>query len=581
MGLQQTPRARRSPWARYAPFIVIVVIAAIVGVALATRKSNNKSDSGVQVTTPAPPPAVSGTNGIPLFYNDAKAQGTAASKQWHNCDTTTGRVAIPILAPPPCVEDFTGNNGGATSPGVTATTIKIGYYIPKPDPTLDGVLAQAGAYDPPDKTAQAYKDYAAIYGGTFELYGRKVQLVRIDGSGSSTDSVQARADADRAAADGVFAVMGGPAQTKAFSDELAQKKILCVGQCIISQPQRYYEENEPYLWPTGPSPDQTSTMITTFIKNQLAGKPAQYAGPLLKGKTRTFTMLTYDTPDNQYRASWDDLEAKLKATGVDVVDHVDYFLNIPTMQSDARTIATRLKQKNATSILFTGDPIFPIFLTAEMSKENYFPEWVMSGTVLADTNVFARKFDQKQWEHAFGLQLVPARIPKDKQDAYTLHQWWFNTPPPDDNGYALVDGDIRLMFDGLQLAGPNLTPAAFRNGLDAAPPAAATNAPTISAVVSYGNHGFWPGDDPAGLDNAGIEFWDPTATGPDETGTVGKGMYRLMGGGVRYLSNQWPTTPMPLFDKTNTVTIYGENDVPPSLLPATEPLPAGAPNAKA
>ena len=154
-----------------------------------------------------------------------------------------GRVAIPILNPPPCVEEFSGDNGGATSPGVTADTIRIGYYIPKPDPTLDGVLAQAGAYDPPAKVVQAYKDYVEIYGGPYQLYGRKVQLVRIDGSGSSTDAVAARADADRAAADGVFAVMGGPSQAKAFSDELAQKKMLCVGTCIIAQPQRYYEEH--------------------------------------------------------------------------------------------------------------------------------------------------------------------------------------------------------------------------------------------------------------------------------------------------------------------------------------------------
>lgn len=192
MGMQQTPRRQKSPWARYAPFIVVVVVAAIVGVTLATRSSSNKSSPTVQVG--APKTSVSGTNGVPLFYNDAKAQGVAATKKWHNCDTATGRVAIPILSPPPCVESFTGDNGGATSPGVTATTIKIGYYIPKPDPTLDGVLAQAGAYDPPDKVVQAYKDYAAIYGGTYELYGRKVQLVRIDGSGASTDSVQAHAD---------------------------------------------------------------------------------------------------------------------------------------------------------------------------------------------------------------------------------------------------------------------------------------------------------------------------------------------------------------------------------------------------
>ena len=62
-----------------------------------------------------------------------------------------------------------------------------------------------------------------------------------------------------------------------------------------------------------------------------------------------------------------------------------------------------------------------------MTKQSYFPEWVMSGTVLADTNVFARAFDQKQWVHAFGLQLIPARLPQDKQDSWTVHRWWFGT----------------------------------------------------------------------------------------------------------------------------------------------------------
>ena len=34
-------------------------------------------------------------------------------------------------------------------------------------------------------------------------------------------------------------------------------------------------------------------------------------------------------------------------------------------------------------------------------------------------------------------------------------------------------------------------------------------------------------------------------------------MYRLVDGGRRYLPNQWPKTPMALFEPTNTVTIYG------------------------
>ena len=171
-----------------------------------------------------------------------------------------------------------------------------------------------------------------LYGNVLELYGRKIQLVRIDGTGGISDAVAARADADKAAAAGVFAVIGGPAQAKQFSDELAQKHILCVGTCIVAQPQKYYTDNSPYMWPGGPSPDQTSTMVVELIKKQLLGKPAQFGGPDQNGKPRTFTLLTYDTPDGQYKSSWDDLEQKMKDAGADVKAHVNYYLNF----ADAR-----------------------------------------------------------------------------------------------------------------------------------------------------------------------------------------------------------------------------------------------------
>lgn len=574
MGMQQTPRKRRSPWARYAPIIVIVVIVAIVGVALATRKSG-KSNNNVSVGSNNGSAGTSGTNGVPLFYNDAKAKGQVAKYQWHNCDTSTGRVAIPVLNPPPCVPEFTGNNGGATAPGVTADTIRIGVYIAKPDPIGDALLKATGTYDPPDNTYTAYQKYAAIYAGMYELYGRKVQIVRINGTGSISDPVAARADADTAASKGVFAVVGGPAQAREFGQELAAKHVLCVGTCMVAQPEKWYTDHEPYLWPLGPSPEQSSSMVTEFIKKQLAGKPAEWAGGSLKGQTRTFTLLTYDTPDGQFKASWDDLAQKTKDAGVTVKAHVDYYLDFAKLQSDAKTIATKLRQAGSTSILFTGDPLFPKYLTEEMTKQNYFPEWVMSGTVFADTNVFARSFDQQQWQHAFGLQLVPARVPKTNQDSFTLYRWWYNADPPTQNNFAVVKGDVELLFQGLQLSGPNLTTDQFKAGMDAAPPIATGN--TIQTVTTYGPHGFWPGEDPAGLDNAGLLYWDPNATGQDETGKFGTGMYRLMNGGLRYLPGRWPTAPLALFDPTNTVTIYSPNDIPPSLVPKPEPVPASAP----
>jgi hypothetical protein len=575
----QTPRAPRSPLARYAPLIAVVVVIAIVAVVIGVVHDNKKSKSS-PVTANTNAKGQSNFSDVPIFYNEAKKAGTTAKYTWPSCDTSTGTIAIPTLLPPPCTPAASGAsapNGGATSRGVTANTIKVGYFSAKPDPTVDALLKAAGAYDAPTASAQAYKDYTAIYQGVYNLYGRKVQLVKINGTGSSTDEVAAKADADQAAAEGVFAVMGGPGQAQSFEAELARKHILCIASCVSAAPASTLAQDAPYLWSAGPTPEQTALMTTELIKTQLVGKDAVYGGPAVKSKPRAFALLSYDTPDGVYKAPWDQFYKDLQAAGAPTVGHVSYFLNLASLASDARTIATKLKSTGATTIVFTGDPIFPEYLTKAMTEQNYFPEWVMAGTVLADTNVFARTFDQQQWQHAFGLQLIPARLPKAQQDAYTLHQWWFGTPPPTQNNYAIVNGDVALLMAGLQLAGPNLTADTFRDGLFHAAPKAA--GPTLQTIVTWGNHGYWQGTDYGGLDNAGVLYWDPTAVGADETGKVGNGMYRLVDGGTRYLPGQWPTAPIKLFDPAGTVTVYPANQIPAELLPKPQPVPADAPAA--
>src|SRR5436190_14775972 len=221
MGTPQTPRKRRSPLARYAPFVAVVAIIAVVAVVLSTRDNGKKKAVAVS-------PASS--SAVPKFYSEAKADGTLDKYTWQDhCDTATGKLAIPIVGPPPCVPKFRGDNGGATSPGVTADTIRIGYYMAKPDPAFDALTKAAGAYDTPASIDQTTKNYVQIFANMYELYGRKIQLVRIDGTGTLSDEVAARADAKKAAADNVFAVIGGPAQAKSFSEELAANKVLCIG----------------------------------------------------------------------------------------------------------------------------------------------------------------------------------------------------------------------------------------------------------------------------------------------------------------------------------------------------------------
>src|SRR2546423_15488968 len=107
MGMQQAPRPQRSSWMRYAPYIAVVVIIAIVVVVLVVINSDDKKNNKVSVgnggSTANTVVTKSGTNGVPLFYNDAKAAGDAGKHTWQDpCDTSTGSVEIPTLNPPPC-----------------------------------------------------------------------------------------------------------------------------------------------------------------------------------------------------------------------------------------------------------------------------------------------------------------------------------------------------------------------------------------------------------------------------------------------------------------------------------------------
>ena len=165
MATPQTPRARRSPLARYAPLIAVVVVVAIVAVVIGVASGGKKQEgNALPRTTPTGKAAFSD---VPIFYNEAKAKGTLGKYTWQpNCDTTTGQVAIPILNPPPCVPALAAGttNGGATSPGVTADTIKIGYYIAPPDPHVRRRSSSRRRVRPARRHGeQAYKDYVQIY----------------------------------------------------------------------------------------------------------------------------------------------------------------------------------------------------------------------------------------------------------------------------------------------------------------------------------------------------------------------------------------------------------------------------------
>ncbi len=472
-----------------------------------------------------------------------------------DCDPISGRVRMPIRTAAPCLPFFSGNNGGATAPGVTAKEIKVVYYQPQANPATTAALTAAGANNSEAEQEATVRDYVDLFNKHFQMYGRHVTIEVKHGSGDTKDDAAGRADAvDVATRIKPFAVFGS-GTTNAFPAELAARKILCI--CTTSQPQELYERYSPYVgYTTLMASTQGYLHRSEYVGKRLAGRNASYAGDaVMQQRKRVFGLLYYDTADNAYRSGAEffkkELQSKYGVTLAVVQSTPDDYAAV---QEQARSVIGKLIDAKVTSVIMSEDPISPALLTKEATRQNYFPEWIITGSALTDTSLFARTYDTTQWRHAFGVSFLPARVPEQQGDAYKVHQWHFGREATAYNQYGVIYPTPLTFALGVTMAGPNLTVASWQKGLFSFP---VTNKASISSPqISFGNHGVWPFTDFTSFDDVTEIFWDPAVVGPDELDNQGAGMYRYVAGGKRYLPGQHPTSNPKVFNNDGTVTIY-------------------------
>jgi len=555
---------------RYGPFGAIIVIVAVIATVTLVAGGGDGGDGNGSSTEVASQEQL--VRSGPMTPEKAELLGREVDFG-PNCDAATGKVAIPTIYAPPCVQPFEGDNGGETSAGVTADSVKLVAYITDPanDPLLASQIAAAGADVSPESAMTTIQGYVDMYQEYFETYGRTVEVEFYTATGAYDDEAAAKADAIAIAEKGPFAVVNGPAQaSRVFADELAAREILCIGRCALAIPEAFTKERVPYLWAIGPSPEEASRLAAEALGNQAPPGPAEYAGDALASEERVYGAVHYETPDGSQKEAFATFESELERNGIELETDVAYFLEINRLQENARTIVTKLKDAGVTTVIYYGDPITPGALTNEATAQDYFPEWAIGPNVLADTAVFARTFDQEQWSHAFGISLIPGRSDQETQDSYFIYEW-FNGEPPPNNTYGIIAPDLAIFFRGVHLAGPDLTPEGFRDGLFRSPPAG--GGPT-TPHLSWGEQGVWPYPDLWGSDDAALIWWDPDAQGEDEIGREGTGLYRYANGGERYKLGEWPSKAEGnLYDDASSVTIHAER--PPEDQPPDYPSPAG------
>lgn len=543
---------------------IVVVLAVVGGVIAAIALSGGDDEkSPTKTTVVADRGATDPADAVVIppaeSFFAAKAAGKEGSIDWgKRCDTETGRLALPLFPQQPCFKPFTGDNGGATSTGVTSDTIKVVVYENRPDdPVLKFIYAQVNNTDTPDQAFETAQNFNTIFSKYYETYGRKVELVRFDATGNVSDSVAATADAESIANDiKPFMVLGGPALTNAFADTLARNKIMCVA-CTPGQPQSWYEERAPYVWDIQKNQNQNQLMISEYVGKRLAGGKAIHAGdPAMHDKDRVFGYIYVASSDSAKQLNDEFLE-ELKGYGVTFANAESY--KLPTdLPNSARDMITRMKEKGVTTVLFMGDPLAPQTLTKVATEQQFFPEWVITGSALVDTAAFSRTYDQTQWAHAFGPSNLFARMPPESGGAGYLHSWYFGKPAPAPTSVALIAPLLQFLYAPLQGVGTDLTPANVEKVLFGA---AIVPSTPVTPQISYGNRGFWPRTDYSALDDQTEVWWDPKATGIDELGHEGAGLWMYVDGGKRYLPGQWPKGEPKVFDPAGAVAIY---DTPPA-----------------
>ena len=548
------PWPRLSPLQRFGPAVLVVALLVGAG-AVATAKGKGATDreavagGGLPVDgDPDTTPYVDNPH-LPLTHAEAVEAGTEGDHDWgERCDPETGRIMQPSVYAPPCVPVWPSegpwtsiggvefeDNGGATAPGVTAEEIVVAFYLPGSQDLL-ATAESLGILDPPDLRSRAIEDMAAMGNLTYELYGRRVVIEVFQATGDGTDPAAARADARRVAEDlGAFASVGGPTQSLAYQDELARRGVLCIA-CSPAAPDPLYQELAPYTWAVLASPDQLIEGVLDFGVRNLMGQPARFAGDeALREQQRKIAVVHYDQDPPIFQDLTRRLTARYEAQGVNADIITSYLLDLNTVATQASAIIGRLKQEAITTVVFAGDPLMLIELTGAATRQNYHPEWQITGTVFTDRTSTARLLDQQQWAHAFGASSSPARTRPEDSDSWRVWEWFFGEEPEAKRTLPTYWPQMNLLFTGLHMAGPDLTAESFAGGLFRYPPSG--GGPTTPRI-SFGDHGLFEDLDFVGIDDFTVAWWDPELEGPDEQQQTGTGMWRYPNGGERHLLSE-------------------------------------------
>ena len=432
---------------------------------------------------------------------------------------------------PPCVNYFDGDNGGATSKGVTRDEIRVAST---------------------DYTHEFFQRLVDHFNTRYEFYGRKIRLVRVARITPDQRATAAKADeiADPFAG---FDYAAGSEDVSVWQRELARRRIVTVVGDPKYASSDDYRRLAPFAWSYSPTIEEVQRHAGRFVCTSLAGRQARFAAGAEQLARRKFAVFVSRQATGE--VSVEVLQTLLR--GCAITDAVVYRVDQKDPETGvAATNYTRLRREGVTSIIVLADQfdVSPYMLN---SPPGYRPEWVITGVSRHDNEANWAVSGAAHRQQIFGTWTFNKLLPPEDTPAYVAQQDLSDANRPaestDTRTAAGLAADpyfqsayraFLLLASGIQLAGPNLTPESFAAGLQGArfPNPNPGRPPAYQARVAFG-----PGDFTMTGD-AAVVWWSETAPTYGGGGLNAQGGFCYVDKGVRFDADSWRDVESDLFD---------------------------------
>jgi hypothetical protein len=523
----------------YGPLLGLVVVLLLVAFLVPTVQPEEKtirSSGGVAGSV------VPGTTGGAVAGTTGGATATAGPPPGA---TACEGLQIPgDTYSPPCVTWAGGDNGGATSRGVTATDINVSMRMTEIGNIAELVEQFTGGRvqvnETPADVVRTAEVLAEYFNRNFEFYGRKIKLKIFDGQGDLAAEAlgggQAAAQADAVnAAQEQDAFADALSLTQPYSEALVSQKVISLNQLYFSK--QWYDAHAPYAYSLVPDCTKVVQATADFAVKSLSPGPgrgagtADFAGGALKGKPRKIALIAPDNPVFQDCVKVG--VATIEAAGIHIDDVRSYPLDLNSITNTTpQNLVSALAGEGITTVVLATDPVLPFFMSSKAQLQKWEPEWVLTGVGLTDADYVGQLMEQAAWKRTAGVSFLAAQQPVRDSDAYHAYK---SVDP--EGTIAELSGQLlyyalEMAAIAIQGAGPNLTPDTVREGL-------------LRYPGGSGQAGTWrfTAENPYTPNIDGrIVWWDPDAIS-NYNGQPGS--YR--DNGQRYLLGQIPAGPPPIF----------------------------------